>query len=76
MTTIGLVANVYNEANALPGWLETHLPFFDDVRVVHAGPGGEWSNDGTIELLEKWRVPVRFCAIENGFGVVRSRAIH
>lgn len=73
--TIGLVANVYNEVNALPGWLETHLPFFDDVRVLHAGPSGERSNDGTIEILEKWRVPVEFCAIDDGFGVVRTRAI-
>lgn len=76
MTTIGLVANVYNEAHALPGWLETHLPFFDDVRVLHAGPQGEYSTDGTLELLEKWRVPVEFCAIDEGFGVVRTRAIH
>lgn len=75
MTTIGLVANIYNEINALPGWLETHLPFFDDVRVLHAGPGGICSNDGTIELLEKWRVPVEFCAIDDGFGVVRTKAL-
>lgn len=75
MTTIGLVANVYNEINALPGWLETHLPFFDDVRVLHAGPQGEYSYDGTIELLEKWRVPVQFCAIDDGFGVVRTKAL-
>lgn len=74
--TIGLVANVYNEINALPGWLETHLPFFDDVRVLHAGPQGRYSYDGTIELLERWRVPVEFCAIDDGFGVVRTRAIH
>jgi len=74
--TIGLVANVYNEVCALPGWLETHLPFFDDVRVLHAGPQGVKSNDGTIELLEKWRVPVEFCAIDEGFGAVRTRAIH
>ncbi len=73
--TVGLVANVYQEAQALPGWLETHLPYFDDVRILHAGPGGEWSNDGTIELLEKWRVPVQFCAIDEGFGAVRTRAL-
>lgn len=73
--TIGLVANVYNEVNALPGWLETHLPFFDDVRILHAGPGGEYSTDGTIELLERWQVPVEFCAIDDGFGVVRSKAL-
>lgn len=73
--TIGLVANVYQEANALPGWLETHLPFFDDVRVLHAGPGGAYSNDGTLEILDKWSVPVEFCAIDDGFGVVRTRAL-
>lgn len=73
--TIGLVANVFNEANALPGWLEVHTPYFDDIRVLHAGPQGVYSDDGTIELLEKWRVPVEFCAIDEGFGVVRSRAL-
>lgn len=75
MTTIGLVANVYNEARALPGWIETHLPFFDDVRVLHAGPQGEYSNDGTLEILQKWNIPVEFCSINDGFGVVRTRAI-
>lgn len=75
MTTIGLVANVFNEANALPGWLECHTPFFDDVRVLHTGPGGACSTDGTIEILERWRVPVEFCTIDEGFGVVRTRAL-
>lgn len=73
--TIGLVANIYQEANALPGWLETHTPFFDDIRVLHAGPGGEYSNDGTLEILEKWRIPVQFCAIDEGFGIVRTKAL-
>lgn len=76
MMSIGLVANMYNEANTLPGWLETHLPFFDDVRVLHAGPCGEYSTDGTIEILEKWRIPVEFCAIDEGFGTVRTKALH
>lgn len=77
MPTIGLVANVYNEVNALPGWLETHLPFFDDVRVYHAGPQGALSNDGTLELLKKWNIPVKFGkSIDEGFGVVRTEAIH
>ncbi len=73
--TIGLVANVYNEANALPGWLETHLPFFDDVRIMHASPGGERSDDGTLEILDKWNVPVQFCTIDEGFGVVRTKTL-
>ena len=73
--TIGLVANVFNEANALPGWLETHLPYFDDVRILHAGPQGSHSNDGTLEILEKWRIPITFGSIDAGFGVVRTMAI-
>lgn len=73
--TIGLVANIYNEVNALPGWIETHLPFFDDVRVLHAGPRGKCSTDGTIELLEKWRIPIQYGSIDDGFGAVRTRAI-
>ncbi len=73
--TLGLVANVYNEANALPGWIETHLPFFDDVRIYHAGPQGAYSDDGTLEVCEKWQIPVTFGAIDEGFGVVRTAAI-
>lgn len=76
MPSLGLVANVFNECNALPGWLETHLPYFDDVRVLHAGPQGEYSTDGTIEILERWRIPVQFCAIDEGFGAIRTKAIH
>ncbi len=73
--TIGLVANVYNEANALPGWIETHLPFFDDVRVYHAGPQATLSTDGTLAILQNWNIPVAFGAIDEGFGVVRTAAI-
>jgi len=76
MPSLGLVCNSYNEANALPGWLETHLPFFDDVRVYHAGPHGELSNDGTMEILEKWHVPYLVGSIDDGFGPTRTRAIH
>ena len=75
MPSIGLVCNLYNEAAALPGWLETHLPIFDDVRVLHSGPQGEYSNDGTLEILEKANVPVEFCAIDEGFGVVSTIAV-
>lgn len=73
--TLGLVANVYNEANALPGWLECHLPFFDDIRILHAGPQGKFSTDGTLDILRAWNIPVEFCAIDDGFGVVRTRAL-
>lgn len=75
MTTIGLVANVYNEINALPGWIETHIGFFDDVRVLHAGPNWQYSDDGTIELLEKWKIPIKYGSINEGFGAVRTQAM-
>lgn len=73
--SLGLVANVYNEVNALPGWLETHTSFFDDIRVTHAGPQGKYSSDGTIELLEKWNIHIDFDSIDDGFGAVRSRTV-
>lgn len=72
MPTIGLVANIYNEANALPGWLETHTPFFDHIAVYHSGPQGAKSTDGTIEILEKWHIPVTYGSIDAGYGVVRN----
>lgn len=73
--SLGLVANVFQEVNALPGWLETHLPFFDDIRITHAGPQGTHSTDGTIELLEKWNIPIDFDSIDDGFGAVRTRTV-
>ncbi len=73
--TIGLVANVYNECCALPGWLEAHLSHFDDVRVWHAGPGGNLSDDGTMEIIARWGVPFGIDSIDEGFGAVRTRAI-
>lgn len=75
MPSIGLVANMYQECNALPGWIETHLPFFDEIKVLHSGPGGTYSDDGTLEILKKWNIPVEFCSIDDGFGVVRTRAL-
>ena len=73
--TIGIVANVYNEIHALPGWLESACSFADHVAVLHAGPAGKFSQDGTIELLERWKIPTQFCAIDEGFGAVRTRAL-
>ncbi len=73
--TIGLVCNLYNEAHALPGCLETHAPFFDDIRVLHSGPGGAKSDDGTIEILESWRIPITYGSIDAGFGAVRTQAL-
>lgn len=75
MLTIGVVANLFQEANALPGWLESATSWADWVGVMHAGPGGEKSGDGTLEILEKWGIPTQFCAIDDGFGVVRTKTL-
>ncbi len=72
---LGAVANVYNEINALPGWLENVSQWADDIQVYHAGPGGALSDDGTIELLEKWRIPIHRGSIDEGFGIVRTAAV-
>lgn len=73
--SLGVVCNVYQEINALPGWLEAASSFFDDIQVMHAGPGGADSTDGTMELLEKWRIPIHRTSIDQGFGIVRTSAI-
>ena len=73
--SLGVVCNLYNEALALPGWLESACRFFDDVRVCPAGPSGAPSTDGTIEILEKWKIPVSRTMIEAGFGLIRSAAV-
>lgn len=73
--SIGVVATVYNEANALPAWLECVTPWADHVSVYHAGPQGEESDDGTIEILEKWNIPIHRGKIDDGFGVCRTAAI-
>jgi hypothetical protein len=73
--SLGLVCNFYNEANALPGFLETHTPYFDAIHFYQSGPGGAESNDGSIEILEKWKMPILRGKIDDGFGMVRTAAI-
>lgn len=73
--SIGIALNVYNEHNALPGALEHASRFFDDILVIHAGPGGAYSNDGTIEILEQWGVRTIFDKIDDGFGTLRTKLI-
>lgn len=75
MATLGLVCNFFNEVNALPGFLECHTPFFDHIAFYQSGPGGEESSDGSIEILEKWKMPIHRGSIDEGFGVVRTKAV-
>lgn len=75
MPSIACCGNIYNEANALPGWLEMAAGFFDEIVLVHAGPGGKASNDGTMEILERWGIKPIMSRIDDGFGVVRTQCI-
>lgn len=67
--------NVYNDAAALRGSLELAAPYFDNIYVIHSGPDGCLSNDGTIELLEDFGINPVFMDLREGFGVIRSRLI-
>lgn len=68
--------NVYNDVIALRGLLEKSSEYFDELFVVHSGPNGAYSTDGTIELCEQFGVKLVFDDIDKGFGVIRSRLIH
>lgn len=74
--SIALACNVYQDAMALRGLLETGARYFDNIFILHTGPGGARSTDGTIELCESFGISPIFDDINKGFGVIRSRLIH
>ena len=74
--SIAMACNVYQDAPALRGLLETSARFFDNLFIVHAGPGGAYSTDGTIELCEQFGATIVFDDIERGFGAIRTRLVH
>jgi len=73
--SVSAVANVYNDALALAGWLESASQWADELVIVHAGPNGKLSTDGTMELLERWGIKPVMSRIDDGFGVVRTQCI-
>lgn len=74
--SIAACINVYQDAAALRGLLETAAPYFDNIFVVHSGPGGKKSTDGTIELCEQFGVTLVYDDMQRGFGKIRTRLIH
>lgn len=74
--SLALCCNVYQDAAALRGLLESGARYFDNLFIVHAGPGGARSTDGTIELCEKFGATLVFDDIQRGFGAIRTRLIH
>lgn len=73
---IACCVNVFNDAPALRGLLETASSYFDNIYVIHSGPNGAYSTDGTIELLEEFGIKPVFDDISKGYGVIRSKLIH
>lgn len=76
MTSIALGCNVYNDAHAVRGLLESSARYFDNLFFIHSGPGGAYSTDGTIEIIQKFGATIVFDDIQKGFGHIRSRLIH
>lgn len=74
--SIALACNVYNDAHALRGLLESGARYFDNLFIVHSGPGGAYSTDGTIELCERFGCTLVFDDMDKGFGAIRTRLIH
>lgn len=74
--SLACCVNVYNDAPALRGLLERSAPYFDNIFVVHSGPGGAHSTDGTIELVEQFGGTIVFDDIQRGYGAIRTRLIH
>lgn len=76
MSSIALACNVYQDAHAVRGLLETSARYFDNLFFIHSGPGGARSKDGTIELIEKFGATIVYDDIQRGYGYIRSRLIH
>ncbi len=74
--SIACCINFYNDVHALRGALESAAPFFDHIFTINAGPGGAYSTDGSIELVESFGATVVFDDMQKGFGAIRTRLIH
>lgn len=73
--SIAACFNVFNDAAALRGALETAQSFFDNIFVIHSGPGGAFSTDGTMEVLQEFGINPVLADMNVGFGVIRTRLI-
>lgn len=74
--SIALCCNFYNDAAALRGLLESGSRYFDNLFFINSGPGGAFSTDGSIELIESFGGTVVYDDIQKGYGAIRTRLIH
>lgn len=75
MSTVAACLNVYNDNKALPGALENAAQWADNIFVIHAGPDGKASTDGTMETLQAWGIKPVMADIMEGFGIIRTRLV-
>lgn len=75
--SIGVAATFRDEANALPGFLESASQFFDEILLVDCSMDLSPSTDGSLDIIRKWGLPdpPRW-NLSNGFGAVRSQLLN
>jgi hypothetical protein len=74
--SIGMATNFYREPYTLPGLLENGAQFFDEMVFISSPPPGAKSDDESIAIIERWGCKIIHSSISEGFGVVRTQALH
>ncbi len=75
--SIGVAATFRDEANALPGFLESASAFFDHIFLADCSMDMTPSTDGSLDIIRKWGLPdPPAWNLSNGFGSVRSQLVH
>lgn len=75
--SIGVAATFRDECNALPGFLESAMQFFDHVFLADCSIDMTPSTDGSREIIRKFGLPEPpLWDLSKGFGAVRSQLIH
>lgn len=76
MASIALGINFHNDVAAMRGLLELGSRYFDNIFSIDASPDGDWSNDGSVELMKDFGITPAFADLNEGFGFVRTRLLH
>lgn len=74
--SIGWACNFHAEKWALPGMLENASQFFDDILCISTPPEGVEHDEESIEIIKKWGARLELSSLKEGFGVVRTKALH
>lgn len=75
--SIGVAASFRDEVNALPGFLEMAMEFFDDIFLADCSMDMTPSTDGSLDVIRKFGLPdPPLWNLSNGFGAVRSQLLN